>query len=400
MNWNDVSYCNDCGGYALEVNDLVLEKLSRKDNPQSVIGVFTQTFHKLENIDKTIRVKLYSLRKIRDPGNLGTIIRTIDAIEPMVLFWSINAATLFRRNCPRDHGIHFSVPIFQTTLDEFKIWSKDWQRRCNRHNPSKLSWLPWDHPKTTFIDDGQWTSRTIGRFTPTGNLLHPLLPMNGRADSLNLFGCNRHLPSTPYSNHGNKIGRRTQNIILIKMKPLHFKKGFARQSQEGLAGLTTKKSRNIQFVFFLFRGRAVNIQTPLCQEPETSAEVHEDLNHRSYHQKKILLWFHITSRILLTVKLTILGNAGKRLNASLYTAITASNAFKQRGDFYVFGQEHQIRAEPEAALVLAVDTGPDVAAHKQNVAEQQVEQELEHFPVDEKISAVEKPETSPCASAT
>ncbi|HPQ51372.1 MAG TPA: RNA methyltransferase substrate-binding domain-containing protein, partial [Alphaproteobacteria bacterium] len=44
-----VSYCNDCGGYALEVNDLVLEKLSRKDNPQSVIGVFTQTFHKLEN---------------------------------------------------------------------------------------------------------------------------------------------------------------------------------------------------------------------------------------------------------------------------------------------------------------------------------------------------------------
>ncbi|MCB1551945.1 MAG: RNA methyltransferase [Alphaproteobacteria bacterium] len=183
-----VSYCNDCGGYALEVNDLVLEKLSRKDNPQSVIGVFTQTFHKLENIDKNDTGRNYiALEKIRDPGNLGTIIRTIDAIGAHGVILIDQCCDPYSVETVRaTMGSIFSVPIFQTTLDEFKIWSKDWQGDVigttlqssvdfREITPKKPLLLMMGNEQAGLSEDLRQLATYCIR-----------LPMNGRADSLNL----------------------------------------------------------------------------------------------------------------------------------------------------------------------------------------------------------------------
>jgi RNA methyltransferase, TrmH family len=65
------------GGDVLEVSASVLEKISRRDNPQSVIGVFAQRYAPEARIGQDgIWV---ALDRVRDPGNLGTIIRTADA---------------------------------------------------------------------------------------------------------------------------------------------------------------------------------------------------------------------------------------------------------------------------------------------------------------------------------
>jgi RNA methyltransferase, TrmH family len=65
------------GGDVLEVSAPVLEKISRRDNPQSVIGVFAQRYALEAGIGREgIWV---ALDRVRDPGNLGTIIRTADA---------------------------------------------------------------------------------------------------------------------------------------------------------------------------------------------------------------------------------------------------------------------------------------------------------------------------------
>ncbi|MEQ1930746.1 MAG: RNA methyltransferase [Parvularculaceae bacterium] len=68
------------GGEALEVGPAILEKLARKDNPQSVLGVFEQRYADLSGLEIGPGDVIVALEGVKDPGNLGTIIRTIDAV--------------------------------------------------------------------------------------------------------------------------------------------------------------------------------------------------------------------------------------------------------------------------------------------------------------------------------
>ena len=62
---------------AVFVTDDILEKISKKSNPQDVIGVFKQRV-----FNKPGQAKFYlALEHIRDPGNLGTIMRTAHAVN-------------------------------------------------------------------------------------------------------------------------------------------------------------------------------------------------------------------------------------------------------------------------------------------------------------------------------
>ena len=66
-------------GEVLEVTREILEKISRKDNPQMVIAVFGQIIRQLGDIDPSSAEVWVALEQVRDPGNLGTIVRTADA---------------------------------------------------------------------------------------------------------------------------------------------------------------------------------------------------------------------------------------------------------------------------------------------------------------------------------
>ncbi len=187
-----VSYCDSCGGLALEVNDLVLEKLSRKDNPQSVIGVFEQKLYDLNKINRNdTRRCLVVLEQVRDPGNLGTIMRTIDAI-------GANGVILVGQCCDpysveavrATMGSLFSVPIYQASLEDFKNWAKDWHNDTGGDiigttlqssvdfrevTPKKPLLLMMGNEQAGLSEDLRQIATTCIR-----------LPMNGRADSLNL----------------------------------------------------------------------------------------------------------------------------------------------------------------------------------------------------------------------
>lgn len=54
----------------------ILQKISRKENPQEVIGLFRQ-YHEAVPRDADFTL---ALEEIRDPGNLGTILRTAHAV--------------------------------------------------------------------------------------------------------------------------------------------------------------------------------------------------------------------------------------------------------------------------------------------------------------------------------
>ncbi|NBX73581.1 MAG: RNA methyltransferase [Alphaproteobacteria bacterium] len=113
--------------YGVEVlwaNASVMEKISARDNPQAVMGVFAQQFCGLEKVD--IQKRVVVLENVRDPGNLGTIIRTADAA-------GVGAVMLVGETCDpfgleavrASMGSIFAVPLARVTLKEFIDWRKN-----------------------------------------------------------------------------------------------------------------------------------------------------------------------------------------------------------------------------------------------------------------------------------
>ncbi|MEO9458472.1 MAG: RNA methyltransferase [Lentilitoribacter sp.] len=110
-------------GLVLEVTEKVLTSITRRDNPQMVVGVFKQRFSDLDKLEPESGDTFIALDRVRDPGNLGTIIRTADAagIKGVIL---VGATTdSFSIETVRaTMGSIFALPILKCDVDTFLSW--------------------------------------------------------------------------------------------------------------------------------------------------------------------------------------------------------------------------------------------------------------------------------------
>ena len=110
------------GGMVLQVPSAVLAKIARRDNPQTVLGVFRQRFDCLASVggsrgDSGLWV---ALDRIRDPGNLGTIIRTVDAAGAAGVILIGESCDPFSSETVRaTMGSIFHVPVTRASESEF-----------------------------------------------------------------------------------------------------------------------------------------------------------------------------------------------------------------------------------------------------------------------------------------
>jgi TrmH family RNA methyltransferase len=112
----------------LEVSEAVLGKLSAKDNPQTMLGVFRQRWAALPESEKVASVATWvALEEVRDPGNLGTIVRTVDATGAAGVLLVGTCCDPYSRECVRaTMGSIFAVPIARATREDFSAWSRRW----------------------------------------------------------------------------------------------------------------------------------------------------------------------------------------------------------------------------------------------------------------------------------
>ena len=178
-------YCLDRGGQALEVNDIVLEKISRKENPQSVIGVFRQRYGTLKDV--TADGTWVVLEEVRDPGNLGTIIRTIDSVGARGVILVGNCCDPYSFESVRaTMGSIFHVPIITASREEFMAWAEDWAGGIlgtTLQDSVDYRDADYDMPLLLLMGNEQ-AGLTDEMRTICTTLIR--LPMKGRADSLNL----------------------------------------------------------------------------------------------------------------------------------------------------------------------------------------------------------------------
>lgn len=116
------------GAQSLIVSPRVLGKLAHKDNPQSMLGVFRQRWSDLPDAQGIKRDDLWlALEEVRDPGNLGTIIRTADAVGASGVILIGSCCDPYARECVRaTMGSIFSVPLVRATLEAFLAWRDGW----------------------------------------------------------------------------------------------------------------------------------------------------------------------------------------------------------------------------------------------------------------------------------
>ena len=111
------------GGEVFVTSAEILAKLSGKDNPGAVIGVFRERFTPLQTLDRNSAQIWLVAERLRDPGNLGTILRTGDAVGAGGLILIDESTDPFSVEAVRaSMGAIFTQQIVTTPWDEFITW--------------------------------------------------------------------------------------------------------------------------------------------------------------------------------------------------------------------------------------------------------------------------------------
>ena len=118
------------GGRALPMTENLLQRISRKDNPQILIGAFGQRWHGLQAVEMVDGDIWVALDRVRDPGNLGTIMRTVDAVGAAGIVLIGDCTDPYSVEAVRaSMGAVFNVKIIACSEAEFIAFAGGWPGR-------------------------------------------------------------------------------------------------------------------------------------------------------------------------------------------------------------------------------------------------------------------------------
>ena len=174
------------GGDIVEMDEAVLAKVTGKDNPQSVAGVFVEFDTRLASIDRNSAQIWLVAQALRDPGNLGTMLRTGDAVGAGGLILIDDCADPFSAEGVRaSMGAVFTQAIAQARWEEFLPWLRSGPGQlvaASLRDAQPYRGAPYAGP--CFIMVGN-ESRGLPEAYEDACDLRVTMPMKGRADSLN-----------------------------------------------------------------------------------------------------------------------------------------------------------------------------------------------------------------------
>jgi len=174
------------GGDVVETSADILHKLSGKDNPQTVLGVYEAFDMSLERIDRDAAPLWIVAQALRDPGNLGTILRTGDAVAAGGLILIDDCVDPFSVEAVRaTMGALFTQRLAQARWEEFVQWLRGGPGQLiGTSLKAATDYQAPRYGKPAFLLVGNEAQGLPEAYEAECDLLVKM-PMLGRADSLN-----------------------------------------------------------------------------------------------------------------------------------------------------------------------------------------------------------------------
>lgn len=174
------------GGEVIETSEEILAKITGKDNPQAVAGVFAEFDTSLARLDRSEAPIWLVAQALRDPGNLGTMLRTGDAVGAGGLILIDDCADPFSVEAVRaSMGAVFTQAIAQARWEEFLPWLRGGDGQlvaASLRDAQPYRGAPYAAPCFVMVGN---ESRGLPADYEDACDLRVTMPMKGRADSLN-----------------------------------------------------------------------------------------------------------------------------------------------------------------------------------------------------------------------
>ncbi len=174
------------GGEVIETSAEILSKITGKENAQAVAGVFAEFAIDLPRLNRLCAPLWLVAQAVRDPGNLGTMLRTCDAVGAGGLILIDDCTDPFSAEAVRaSMGAVFTVPVAQAQWEEFLPWLREGPGQLVAASLREA--VPYRgaaYAAPCFILVGN-ESRGLPEEYEAACDLRVTMPMKGRADSLN-----------------------------------------------------------------------------------------------------------------------------------------------------------------------------------------------------------------------
>ncbi len=176
------------GTNILEVSEKVLSTITRRDNPQMVLGVMRQVWREPPSTALNKSSVWIVLDRVRDPGNLGTIIRTADAAGANGIILVGETTDPYSMEAVRaTMGSIFNVPVVKMSMVDFVEWRKQWPGSVvgtHLEGASDYRVIDYSGGPVLLVMGNEQQGLPPELAEACDHLV--LIPMNGKADSLNL----------------------------------------------------------------------------------------------------------------------------------------------------------------------------------------------------------------------
>ena len=174
------------GGEVIETSSDILSKLSGKDNPQALVGVYADIAKPLTEVDRDSAPIWLVAQAMRDPGNLGTMLRTGDAVGAGGLILIDDCTDPFSVEAVRaSMGAVFTQSITQCRWEEFVLWLRGGNGQLvGTSLQTDIDYQACEYAAPCFIMTGNEAQGLPKAYEAECDALVKM-PMYGKADSLN-----------------------------------------------------------------------------------------------------------------------------------------------------------------------------------------------------------------------
>ncbi len=168
----------------VEVTKDILSKITHRENSETIIALVEQKWSELEAVQDGLWV---ALEEVRDPGNLGTIIRTCDAVQAKGVILIGNCCDPFSTEAVRaSMGSFARLSFARANMSDFLAWRKAYKGNViGTYLKGAIDYRTANYTQPLLLVMG---NEQKGLSDGLANACTQLvkMPMRGGADSLNL----------------------------------------------------------------------------------------------------------------------------------------------------------------------------------------------------------------------